>query len=255
MTALLALVLTAGGVAACDVKASSDSPAQAVSAAPDAVLKAAVHALESTAHTFGVKQGKAGKLNVGSGSLDPAAKSGTIAMTSTRDEETIALAFTVIAPDLWLKADFGPGPNKAMGLEPDLWMHVDGSKLGPDDTKPFDEAGAPKFGIIDLFKNGLHDVKRTDATHFSGTVDVSDVDSLLSPSNGALDKVGDRAKSIPFTATVDDKGRLTAFTIDGGSIDSDLAYELTFAGFGSVLPVTKPVGAVPAPAEVYELFD
>ncbi|MFG2044652.1 hypothetical protein [Dactylosporangium sp. NPDC048998] len=118
-----------------------------------------------------------------------------------------------------------------------------------------DETGAPELGITELFKNGLGEVERTDATHFTGTVDVTAANSVLTPSDDVLKKAGAKARSVPFTATIDDRGRLTAFNIQGASIDPDLAMELTFTGFGSVLPITEPTDAIPAPDSVYGLFN
>ncbi|MEV4132855.1 hypothetical protein AB0J72_11905 [Dactylosporangium sp. NPDC049742] len=80
-------------------------------------------------------------------------------------------------------------------------------------------------------------------------------DTILAPPDDAVRKAGAKAKAVPFTATVDAKGRLTEFAVDGDAIDPELSMRLTFAGFGSVQPVTEPAGAVPAPASVYDLFE
>ncbi|MEV8511683.1 hypothetical protein [Dactylosporangium sp. NPDC051484] len=118
-----------------------------------------------------------------------------------------------------------------------------------------DETGAPELGVTDLFKNGLGEVERVDATHFTGTVDMTAASSVLEPSDNVLKKAGAEAKSVPFTATVDDQGHLIALKIEGASIDPDLAMELTFTGFGAIQAITKPTGAIQAPDSVYKLFE
>jgi hypothetical protein len=248
VTVLLALVLTAGGVAACGEKTGT--------VAPDAALRKAVHALETTAHTFSVKQGKPGKArqSTSSGSVDPAAKTGMIAITITDHDETVAVAWTVVAPDLWLKVDTR-NTDTSLGPDPAVWWEIDRSRLDPDGPTPVDDAGTPRFGIVDLFKDGLRDVKPVDARHFSGTVEITDWKNLMEPSLDAMAYARNSDKPILFTATVDEQGRLTAFTIDGSSIDSELVYEMTFAGFGAVPPVSKPTGAKPADEAVYRLFE
>jgi hypothetical protein len=133
-------------------------------------------------------------------------------------------------------------------------MLVDRSRLSSDAAVPLDETGAPDLGLTDLFKNGLGEAERADATHFTGTVDVTAADGLLAPSDKTMQKAGTEAKSVPFTATIDDKGRLTAFREEPGSIDPELGMELTFTGFGSVQPVSKPTGAIPATEAVYKMF-
>ncbi|MFB9180218.1 hypothetical protein ACFFX1_18915 [Dactylosporangium sucinum] len=254
VTVLLALVLAAGGVVACDVQAGGGSPAQAIGASPappDLALKAAVDALDTTAHTFAVKQGTS---TMNSGTVDPGGKAGTITMIDTAEQHGYTIGFTVVSPDLWVKIDMGAELNEELGLNPTVWSHVDQSRLEATALKPVDRNGAPEFGVTELFRDGLSDVKRVDATHFSGTVDMTATNSVLAPPTKVVQQAGDRARSIPFTATVDDKRRLTAFVIDGASIDPELAFELTFAGFDAVTPVTEPA-AVPATDNVYDFLN
>ncbi|GGM40673.1 hypothetical protein ACFFX1_17990 [Dactylosporangium sucinum] len=257
ITVLLTLVLAAGSVAACDAEFTAGSPAQArpVGAAasdvpPAEALRAAVQALDATSHNFELNAGT----STGSGRVDHAAKAATMEMRGQAEDLEISMAFTVIAPDVWVKADFGAELNELWGLKPGSWMRLDKTKLGASTTLPIDPSGTPDLGVTDLFKDGLADVRRTDATHFSGTVDITVTDSVLTPSDKVLEKAGDKAKQLPFTATVDDKGRLTSFVVDGASVDPDLAISLTFAGFGSVLPVSAPAGAVPAPDALYQML-
>ena len=258
ITVLLALTLTAGGLAGCTTDVRTGPPAEgrpigsssAAALPPKEALLAAVQTLDTTAHSFTIKQGT----KTGNGRIDPAAKTASMGMGGKVENLTVSVAYTVIAPDFWVKADFGKDLNQLWGLDPATWMLFDRSKLDASATLPVDQAGAPKLGVTELFRDGLADVKRTDATHFTGTVDVTAADTILAPSDEAVKKAGAKAKALPFTATTDGQGRLTAFTVDGGSIDPDLALQLTFGGFGSIQPVTEPTPAAPAPASAYDLF-
>ncbi|MFF5229750.1 hypothetical protein [Dactylosporangium sp. NPDC000521] len=258
ITVLFVLALTASGLTGCTVETQVGTPsAGRILGAPTADLPpkegllAAVDALDGTSHTYKIKQGN----KTGEGRIDPANKAAMMSMGGRVEKLDISVAYTVVAPELWVKADFGPLLNKEWGLDPAHWLRIDRSKVGASATLPIDPAGAPRLGLTELCKDGLGEVERTDATHYKGTVDVTAADTVLAPSSDAVRKAGTKAKAVPFTATVDAKGRLTDFTVDGDAIDPELSMRLTFAGFGSVQPVTEPADAIPAPDSVYELFE
>src|SRR5258708_26247455 len=108
-------------------------------------------------------------------------------------------------------------------------MHLDSTKVEDKAQLPIDDAGSPAIGTANMLQ-GAADVKQADATHFSGVVDVTQIDSLVAPDQELLKKVGDKAKAVPFTATVDEQGRLTALKLDGASLDPGLTVDLAFTG-------------------------
>jgi hypothetical protein len=256
----LTLVLAIGGLAACgddkpatpsagsnsSTAAAAPSPSKP---APKEVLTAAAESLDTTSYDFAIKQTDIS----GQGTLDPATKSLAVNITGKLEGTSIALSYLAVAPDLWMKADLGAAANTQLGLNKTKWMLIDKSKVTDKSQLPVDEAGNPAIGTSDMLKS-VSDVKQTDATHFTGTVDVTDAGSLLSPDADVLKKVGDKAKAVPFSATIDDKGRLTDFKTDGASIDPALTLEISFSNFGATKPIAKPTGAVPAPANVYKFF-
>ncbi|GAA3265093.1 hypothetical protein Dvina_16350 [Dactylosporangium vinaceum] len=259
---VLAGALTLGTLAGCDVSVSTSSgkAKAAASSAPSAppvppreALANAVQALDTVAYNFGIKQGDTS----GGGRVDHTAHAALVDLNGSlpRGDGTsvhIALAYTIVAPDMWVKADFGDGLNQKYDLQPGTWIRVDRTKA-TGTSHPVDANGNPKIGFDDLLAD-LADVKQTDKTHFTGTVDLTDVDGILSPTSVALKNAGDKAKALPFTATLDDRGRLATFTIDGSGADADLSTQLTFTGYGSVAPVAAPTSAVEASAKVYELL-
>ncbi|WP_432993326.1 hypothetical protein [Dactylosporangium sp. CA-233914] len=261
ITALLTLTLAAGALTACDAEITTTpgGQAKAVSASsspvpPKEALTTAVKALDTTAYNFAIKQG----VMSGGGRVDPGARTavldigGDVAVGGDVGSIHVSVAYTIITPDMWIKADFGDAINKQFSMDPVHWMHVDRKKITGTQI-PLDSAGNPEVGITELL-GALGEVKRTDKTHFTGTVDVTGVEGIMAPSDTVLKKAGDKARTVPFTATVDEHGRLTNFKIDGAAFDPDLAMELTFTGFGSVQPVTAPTNAIEAPDPVYELI-
>ena len=100
---------------------------------------------------------------------------------------------------------------------------------------------------------GLLSVKRTDARHYTGSIDLSGVQSTSSliPTGSALGAAGD---DVPFTATLDKKGRLTDFHVAGPSA---LSFDFGISDYNAAAPVNRPNDnqVVPAPAAVYSILD
>jgi hypothetical protein len=256
ITLLFTLVVAAGVLAGCEaeVDTGDTTKARTVAASPSApppaeALKAAANALDKTPYTFAIKQ----RDMTGGGRIDRGGKAATMQIGGDVGTTHISVAYTVLASGLWIKADFGDALNQQWGLDPVTWLLVDKSKLSATATLPVDATGAPKLGVTELFRDGLGEVTRTDATHFAGTVDLTAADSIIAPSTEALKNAG--AKAAPFTASTDEQGRLTSFVIDGAKSSPELAMTLSFAGFGDIQPVTAPADAAPAPDSIYPLFD
>ncbi|HTJ35369.1 MAG TPA: hypothetical protein VL738_19255 [Dactylosporangium sp.] len=251
---LLIAVLATSGVAACggeDPAEGTGAPGAAVSTAPapkDVLLKA-VQTLDTASFNFTIKQ--AGMS--GGGRVDAKTKAALVELTGKVEGQSIALAYTVIAPDVWLKADLGTVANKQLGITKTKWMHIDTTKVEDKTQLPIDTEGNPAIGTAGMLQ-GASDVKQADATHFSGVVDVTATDSLVAPDAELVKKVGDKAKAVPFTATIDEQGRLIALKLDGTGIDPGLTADLVISGFDSVKAITKPAGAVNAPAALYAMF-
>jgi hypothetical protein len=250
---LLVAALATGGVTACGGDEPVDAgpagaPASKAPAPKDLLLKA-VKNLDTASFNFTIKQ--AGMS--GTGRVDAKAKAAVVELGGKVQGQSIALAYTVISPDVWFKADLGTAANKQLGINKTKWMHLDPAKVEDKTQLPIDTAGNPAVGTAGMLQ-GAAEVKQSDATHFSGVVDVTAADSLVAPDADLLKKVGDKAKAVPFTATVDEQGRHTALKLDGAAIDPGLTVDLVFSGFDAVKAITKPAGAVNAPASLYAMF-
>ncbi|WP_433061229.1 hypothetical protein [Dactylosporangium sp. CS-033363] len=235
------------------VPGSARTVNNAAAVPPQEALTKAIKQLDSTAYNFSIKQG----VMTGGGRVDSAAGTGAFGIGGDVDlglgdgaKTRVSVAYTIVAPEFWIKADFGDTINQHYGMNPTAWMHVDNSKITGAQI-PLDASGKLDTGITELLSD-VADVKRTDKTHYAGTIDVTGAEGIMAPTDAAAKKAG--AKTLPFTATVDEQNRLTVFTIDGASVDENLAMELTFTSYGSIEKVTAPAGAIEAPDSVYELI-
>jgi hypothetical protein len=250
----VALFALAGLVGGCATKngtnaAASSTPAASPTLAPKDALLASTRSLASASYKFTIKA--AGL--TGSGSADGANSLIQAAITGQEQNVSIKMDMIVVKTNLYLKMDFGP-LNSAVGIQPDKYMHLDGTKLGANSTLPLGTSKEPvdAAGLL----AGLTDVKTTDGKTYTGTVDLTKVTGDNAPDADALKKAGDKAKSVPFTAVLDDRGRLTDLKIDGASIDPQLAFEATFSDFGKASGVTEPDSSqvIEAPDSVMKMF-
>jgi hypothetical protein len=162
------------------------------------------------------------------GNLDPKADKATM---SVRIGTNSSVDLRSIGEDAWLQATGVPG------VEPGKWLHIDGARLAGtsfDALPDGDAAGAGKFveRMADVTKSG-------DGT-YQGTIDLTKV----AGSGVSVDVLGAKGNSVPFTATVDDQGRLTKLTLDLSTIDPNLGtMTTTYSDFGAPVTVAAPPAA------------
>jgi len=247
----MATLAVAGvAVSACGTNTpSSPGTTASASVAPEVALVNAISALKGQG--FNLKVNVSGV--AGTGSVDPKNNAGTVEVKGNEGGVTADIAFTQIGSDLWAKVDLGSLSGQ-LGLDPTKWLKLDASKLTGDASKPFDLSGSSDaFDLAGLVKS-VSNVKRTDATHITGTVDLTAATGLSAPGSDTLDKAGASAKAVPFTATLDSQGRLTELAVTGSG---ELAADFQFTDFGSPDPVQAPPASdvVPAPDAVYQIFN
>jgi hypothetical protein len=217
--------------------------------APKEALLASTKSLATSSYKFTLKS--AG-LN-GTGAADPANKMAKATATGEMDNVSLKVDFIQVGNDIYAKLDLGPLTSQ-LGIQTDKYYHADASKLGASTNMPFGDNGQPvdANGLL----AGLTDVKSTDGKNFTGTIDASKMTGDDAPGSDALQKAGDKAKAIPFTATLDDQGRLTDLNINGSSIDPQLAIEVTVSDYGSATGITKPDSSqvIEAPASVLQFL-
>ncbi|GIF49077.1 hypothetical protein DFJ67_3271 [Asanoa ferruginea] len=162
------------------------------------------------------------------GNLDPRADKATM---SVRIGTTSSVDLRSVGEDAWLQATGVPG------VEPNKWLHIDGARLAGttfDALPDGDAAGAGKF------VERMADVTETGDGSYSGSIDLTKV----AGSGVSVDLLGGKGNKVPFTAKVDDQGRLTELTIDLSSIDAQLGkMTTTYSDFGATVTVAAPPAA------------
>jgi hypothetical protein len=258
-TILLSLTLAgavalAGGCAKKDDAGSSPASSSAPSptAAPKTELVASMTKLKQTSQTFTLKTDMGALSQVtGSGATDPATKSSQMKMTITGQGHSIDTEAITVGTDLWLKLGT-PIP----GLDPNKWTHIDATKakslsaLGLSD--PSDPTNIGKFG------DAVVSAEKTGPGQYKGTIDLTK-SSAAGVSSQVLGQMGDAAKAVPFEATVNGDGYVTALTIhmpaSGTQVPASTT-TMTFGDFGKAPAVKAPEKAQSqeAPQQLYSVL-
>jgi hypothetical protein len=255
IVAILGLATGCGGSG--DSGGTGSSPAAA--ADPKQALVNSVNGLREGNFTFTI----ADQNSTGSASIHAPSKSAEINMTLKMDTSTEGtFAVVIIDQERWMKLDFGPQVNAMLKL-PKGWMHIDPAKItdselmkelsvnfGTDDTDPLDSGT--------IFK-ALVTAEQTGAGAYSGTVDLTQAKDAGMLDEDVLTALGDKAKAIPFTATLDGQGRLTKLSLDMPAAGEWAAHkvEVAYADYGSATAAKKPPAdqVKEAPAAAYELLN
>ncbi|GAA1419043.1 hypothetical protein GCM10009662_73270 [Catellatospora coxensis] len=228
-----------GAGASASTSAAAAAPAQQAAAA-DAQAAAAGKLKETTAKMSVTMSAGVAGMTV-TGQLDgPGRKS-----ASVMDVMGMKMEFVSIADEVWLKAAAVPGMPKG-------WMHIDTAKLGPQSSlrKSLED---PSYSSKML--------ATATQVQWDGTGKVKGVlDLSQGPSANAamVAKLGDKVKAVPFTATIDDQGRLTSMTVATAELSPTAGVgdmKIAYSDFGAPVTVEKPTGEiVEAPAAVLALL-
>jgi hypothetical protein len=253
-------LMFAAGLAVTGCTATSNTPQPAASGSPTAssstVSSAAKDTLVASAAQLTQTSYKYKVVSSGltvNGSADPTKKAAMASLTGTSGSNTLAVDMVTLNTDIWLKLNLG-ADNKTLGISSDKWTHVDATRLGANPALPVDPQGGAQAANA-LFA-GLTSVQSTDNKNFTGTLDLTKATGSSAVTADLLSRAGVKANSLPFTATLDDQGRLTDFKVDLSSIDPSLSLETTYSDYGTPVTVTRPDAAsvVEAPDSVYQLF-
>jgi hypothetical protein len=186
------------------------------------------------------------------GRMDPGHHAATIDFAGLQDGVHGDVAFTQISSAVWMKIDLGT-ISRREGIEPKIWYRLAQSKISGADSLPFDLGrGGDPLDVTDLFSS-VADVRQTDSTHVTGTVDLSQADGSIAPDPADVDDAGAAARAEPFTLVLDDGGRPAHLHVSGNHY---LAMDFAFSHVGSPSPVKapSPSNVRQATAAVYQFF-
>jgi len=139
-------------------------------------------------------------------------------------------------------------------------MKVDESKITKKNNIPFDLSGGDDAINISGLMTSVSDVKYpnpSDTKTITGTVDLTQSTGVGSPNPSDVQSAGPAAKTTPFTATLDDQGRLAELKINADGFDGNLTQDIRFVDYGAPAPITVPPASavIPAPAAAYQFFN
>jgi hypothetical protein len=238
------------------------------------------------ASTSGVRTGdyaftSATPLGKASGVVHVPSKSATLELVSTEKESEGTFSFRFVDADRYVKFKLDTSemtgnldgidtsdPSMAKMVK-DLermvemfsgktWMHVDLTKVKDSDDLTLDPANPDMTGAGPLV--GSIVTAQGDARSITGTLDATKMGESTGPwENADFAAMGEAAKAIPYTATLDDRGRLTKLVLDApksGDIPAG-AWTLDITGYGAQKAQEKPAKdeVEEMPEDAYEMLN
>ena len=196
----------------------------------------------------------------GQGAIDAPKKQAYVKMVSTDPDAKFAMEVLLIEPDAYVKMDMGelaklPGMQQLNGK---TWMHIDRAKV--KDAASLGLA-ADETDMLDLkaLLQSAQSVQPAGDHKYSGTLDLTKGEDSPITDEDVVKALGDKAASVPFTATLDAEGRFTELLIDVPAAGDKKAHQLklTVTKYGTVTMPAKPTGkaVIEAPANVYDIFN
>jgi hypothetical protein len=265
-TALLAAALGVGGLTACAsdsgttpaVKAAAPSPSPKT---PMQVLAASTASAANGAFRFSEKLTQGADVGTIAGVVDPAGH--VFAFTGDFPAGfgvTLHLELLGVQPELWAKTSF-PGASAEMTAQlpklPTSWMHLDPAKLDDATKQAFDFA-EPDVSDVSNLMAGLTSATTTRAGGYSGVIDLTKATGQSTVDAEVVTALGAAGKAMPFTATVDDHGRIMTFGMAVPAAGGEEAQRLdvTFTGYGTAqVPGAPAAGAATeAPDAEYQFL-
>lgn len=254
LTILASLAFTTAGCGLLPGRSDRAEPS-ATPASPKEVLANSVTELTRTSHKFTMKDAE----STGEGAVDPQAQKANMDLVFADVEAGLEMTLNllVIGEDAWLKLDFGRAAG--MGGLPKLpkqWMHLDKTKI--QDAEELELDDEDPVGAAEVFE-AIVTVEPAGDRLYKGTADLTKATGAALVNDDHVKALGDKAKAIPFEATVDDKGRLVSLELDVPAAGEDKAqsWEATYLDYGVPITLDKPPASevVEAPAEAYKIFN
>jgi hypothetical protein len=222
---------------------SASGSSSAADPAAAAALASATAALGNQSFKITMTAGPGVKLT---GLIDSPDSKGTATLNITGSNTDITVKTLLVVQDLYLQV---PGVTKA-----GKWTHVDVSKL------PASANVGLRPGQIDPVNTqkvltSTTDVKQVDSRSYSGTLDLTKVAGITGIDPTTVSALGASAQSVPFTAGLDEKGRLEELTIQLPAVQGQKAepLDVTYTDYGTPVTAERPATAdvVEAPANLY----
>lgn len=271
---VLAVTLTLSAAVAGCAK-TADKPADKP-AGPKAALAASVSGISAGNYAYTATTPDAQM----KGAIHLPSKSASLAIDSKAADGAGRMELRLVEPDRWLRMTFdtkaladqlkgadlsdpsmkklADGVHKmAEQFDGKTWMHVDMSKLKNAHDLSLDLARPDVTGASQLLAGVV--TAQGDEHHITGTLDATRAgDDLNGFDSGDVKAMGAAAKALPYSATLDDQGRLTHLELDVPKAGETPAgkWTLDLTGYGAQQAQSKPTGAVQEmPADSYSMLN
>ena len=226
----------------------SPSPSKTLTATEQFTTAASL--LRGTPYKFSLKSSS--DINY-DGSVDPLAGIVVGKIAVTVQGVKVSLDTQLGQNDYYVKVNGLPLP----GVDTSKWFHVDPTKVTSLSAVMIGGLTDPT-GVGDLAK-AVGTVESAGDKQLKGTFDFTKSTWGAAVDDKAVQELGDKAKAVPFTAGLDDKGRLTTLkvTIPAHGADKEEVIDITYSDFGTAVKMTPPAAAdtVEAPAALYTLLN
>lgn len=137
-------------------------------------------------------------------------------------------------------------------------MRLDWEKTDLDDTGLPTDDDADPAGAAALFRS-IVDVEAAGPGEYRGTMDLTQAKGAELVDEETADALGEKAKAVPFRATVDSARRLTSLSVDlpAAGKEPERTHTVSYARYGKAPKVSRPPAAqvTEAPPAAYQLLN
>lgn len=222
-------------------------PAATSVVGPDlSALSGMIRALDTTSHDVRMRT----SVSTVSGSVSPA----NSAAAAIAQSNGLEISEIVDRGNVYVEASLGADVDKQLGIKPGTWMKLDPAQISTDNQLLLQPDGSDPVDMHGIM-TGMTSLDQPDATHLRGTIDLTRVTGHTLPDPDEVAKGGAAATNVPFTVTADPHGRITEFTVDASGFDPGLSLDVVYSNYGAGVPVVDPATSVPAPQNLYSLFN
>jgi hypothetical protein len=208
-----------------------------------AALASATSALGTTSFKITVTSGPGLKLI---GLMDAPNSTGTGTLTSSSQNTEIEVKTLIVGQDLYLQV---PGITKGS-----TWTHVDVSRL-PEGANVGLRPGQIDPANTSQLLTSTTDVQQVDSRSYKGTLDLTKAAGVAGLDQASIKTWGDQAQDVPFTAGLDEQGRLSALTIQLPAANGQQSQplEILYTDYGTKVDAKKPAASeiTEAPDSLY----
>jgi len=239
-----------GGLTVSPGPSGSAAPAPTSTASSSAADPAAAAALGKAAAELGNTSFKA-TLTSGpslkvTGLLDAPNSKGTAELVATGTNTEITVKTLLVGQDLYVQV---PGVTKA-----NTWTHLDVARL-PDGADVGLRPGQIDPANTAQLLSSTTDVRADGSRSYRGTLDLTNVAGVAGIDKVTVDSYGNAAQNVPFTAGLDEQGRLSALTIELPAVNGTPTkpLEILYTDYGVAVTADAPPAAqiVEAPDSLY----